>query len=109
MKTLHKKKPSDQTEIAKERIATLFKEAESADQGYSDRYVEIARRIAMKYKIKIPIELKRRFCKNCQTYLRPGVNCRVRTRKGRLIYYCKKCKNYSRYPGLGKNKKQKSV
>ena len=81
---------------------TLFKEAESAGQEYSDRYVEIARKIAMKYKIKIPSELKKRFCKNCQTYLRPGTNCRVRTRNGRIIYYCQNCKKYMRYPGLGK-------
>ena len=87
--------------IAKERIAKLFKLAEEAfpkNPERSNRYVELARKIAMKYNIRIPKELKRRFCKHCYTYLVPGVNCRVRTKKGKVVYYCFNCKKYMRFP-----------
>ena len=77
--------------IAKERIKFLFQEARDAfkhNVNHSDKYVKMARRIAMKYKIKLPSELKKLFCKNCHKYLVPGVNCRVRIHKHRVIYYC---------------------
>ena len=103
MKRKHKKKPQDQIEIAKERIKELFKQAEDAEQKYSDRYVEIARKISMKIKVKFTPTQKKKFCKHCFTYLRPGVNCRVRTRDGKLIYTCENCKGIMRFPGLKKN------
>lgn len=93
------KKPIRQRKIALERIEVLFKEAKAMfkdDSKLSDRYVQLARKIAMKYKVKIPSEFKRRICKNCHKYLVPGKNCRVRTRKGHIVYYCLKCKNFMR-------------
>jgi len=104
MKAQHRKKPSDQLRIAEERIVELFKQAEDANQHYANRYVEIARKIAMKYKLKMPSELRKRFCKKCGSYLRQGVNCRVRTRDGKLVYYCVNCNSFMRFPGLGKKK-----
>ena len=44
-------------------------------------YVQQARRIAMKVRLKLPRTLRRQFCKHCLHYLKPGVNARVRTRK----------------------------
>ena len=88
-----------QKEIAQERIKTLFQEAEEAfskNQALSNRYVTLARKIAMKVKFRIPMELKRKFCKHCYKYLFPGRNCRVRTREGKLIIYCLECKKYTR-------------
>ena len=44
----------------------LFKQAElrfKKQPELSNRYIELARKIAMKYKVKIPRELKRKFCK----------------------------------------------
>ena len=97
MKTKHKKKPEEHTSIAKERIARLFSEAEDAEQELADRYVKIARDISMKYKVRIPSDLKKRFCKKCNTYMIPGENCIVRTRQGRLVYHCQKCGNMMRF------------
>ena len=88
-----------QKEIAQERIQTLFQEAEktfSTNKPLSNRYVTLARKIAMKVKCRIPMELKRKFCKHCYKYLFPGRNCRVRTREGKLIIYCLECKKYTR-------------
>lgn len=95
------KKSAKVQKIAKKRIEFLFDEAKDSFKKnikLSDKYVKIARRIAMKYKIKLPSNLKKKFCKNCYRYLVPGANCRVRIHKHRIIYYCFSCKHYMRYP-----------
>jgi len=94
-------KPKKFKKIAEERIDILFKEAKAMfnkDKKLANRYVALARKIAMKYKVRIPKELKRRFCKHCYSYLMPGKNCRVRTREGKVVYYCLECKKYIRFP-----------
>ncbi|PIN87114.1 ribonuclease P [Candidatus Woesearchaeota archaeon CG10_big_fil_rev_8_21_14_0_10_44_13] len=106
MKRRHSKKPAEQRAIAEERIRGLFGQAEDMfrkDRKYSNRYVSLARRISMKYKVKIPLGLKRRFCKHCHCYLKPGVNCRVRLAKGNVIYYCLECRKFMRFR-IGKRK-----
>jgi len=101
-----KRRPKKQIkEIAKKRIKELFAEAEKTkDQELSNRYVELARKIAGKARIWMPREFKRRFCKHCYSYLKSGKNARIRTRAGRLVIYCLKCKKYARIP-LKSNKK----
>ena len=87
-------------QIAISRIKELFFQAESifkTDSSLADRYIHLARKISMKSKVHIPAELKRRFCKHCYHYLVPGVNCRVRTRNKKVVYYCLDCKKYMRY------------
>ncbi|MBI2671861.1 ribonuclease P [Candidatus Woesearchaeota archaeon] len=87
--------------IAKERINILFDEAKKIyknNPSLADRYVAIAKKIAMKTQISIPSDFKKKFCKKCSSYLIPGLNCRVRIRNKKLIYYCLNCKNYMRFP-----------
>src|SRR3989344_2533937 len=101
MKRKHHKKPSSYLSIARERIDILFKEASlmfNKDPKLSNRYVQLARKIAMKYKVKIPSKLKKRFCRHCHAYLVPSKNCRVRLTKHKLVYYCLNCKKYMRFP-----------
>lgn len=86
-----------QKKIALERIRTLFSEAAN-NKELADRYVFLARKIAMKAKIAIPPKYKRRFCKHCYNYLTPGVNARVRTRQGKVIISCLGCKRFMRIP-----------
>ena len=89
----------EQKKIAQERIKTLFEEAEKSfpkNKSLSNRYVTLARKVAMKVKCRIPMEFKRKFCKHCYKYLFPGRNCRIRTREGKLIIYCLECKKYTR-------------
>jgi ribonuclease P protein subunit RPR2 len=100
-KRTYKSKPENQVKIAKERIAELFKQAESAfskNPELSDRYVALARKISMRLKVRIPPLLKRRFCKHCYSYLVPGKNCRVRTHEGKVVYTCGVCKKFMRFP-----------
>ncbi|MBR9692186.1 ribonuclease P [Candidatus Woesearchaeota archaeon] len=103
----YQKKPQKQKEIARERIKVLFEQAKKTfrkDKKLSNRYIKLARELAMKFKIRIPSELKRRFCKHCYSYLMPGKNVRVRTREGKVVYYCLECKKYMRFPYLRERK-----
>ncbi|MBW2985938.1 ribonuclease P, partial [Candidatus Woesearchaeota archaeon] len=100
MKKLHSKKQSEMKQIAKDRIQYLFEQAElkfSKNPSLSNRYVTLARKLAMKYKIRMPRELKRKFCKHCYKYLVPGKNCRVRTHNGKVVYSCFNCKKFMRF------------
>jgi len=80
-----------------EQIKEFFQKAEEAKtEEIADRYVKKARRLAMSVNQPISRELKRKFCKHCYKYFKMR-NYRVRTRNGKVIYYCFHCKNYTRY------------
>lgn len=88
-------------EIAYERITYLFEVAgkEYAESpARSNRYVSLAKRIGMRYRVSLPSELKRKMCKDCGSFLSPGGNCRVRLKSGRLLITCMNCGRVQRYP-----------
>ena len=96
----HKQKPVKFQKIATERINSLFKQAKEIfylDPKLSNRYVQLARKIAMRYKVKIESKYKRQYCKHCYIYFIPPKTCRVRTKNGKLIYSCFNCKKFSRF------------
>ncbi|MBW2991925.1 ribonuclease P [Candidatus Woesearchaeota archaeon] len=110
MKRKHVKKPLEQRRIALQRIKTLFNEARSAfknEPKLSDRYVELARKIAMKSKVRIPRHLKRQFCKHCHSFLIPSKNCTVRLQKSRVIYTCHNCNKIMRFSYLREQKQRR--
>jgi ribonuclease P protein subunit RPR2 len=85
-------------QVAKELVLELFKKADAifkTDKEQSNKHIKKARRIAMKHKLKLG-KLKRKFCKHCYSYLKPGINSRTRTREGKVIIYCSECKRYTR-------------
>ena len=87
--------------IALDRVRILFKLASEniiKHPERSNRYIKLAKKIAMRAKVRIPVELRRRYCKHCLTYLRPGKNCRIRTREKKLVIYCFNCKKFTRIP-----------
>ncbi len=81
---------------AKKKIIEYFKLASKSKRA--NDYVRKARNLSMKYKLKIPRELKRRFCKHCYSYLVPGKNLRIRLQGKKVVYYCLSCKNFMRFP-----------
>ncbi len=86
-------------EIALERIEKLLQMAEKTkleDYELSRRYVVLARKIAMKYRIRIPKNL-RNFCKKC-LYPYRSDRLRVRVRKNRVIITCLNCGYTRRIP-----------
>lgn len=91
--------------IAEERIRKLFEVADRRISGgdhkkqLADRYVELARAIGMKYNVSIPADLKKRYCQECFSFLKPGINCRVRvnSKSSMLNYHCEECGEVNRY------------
>jgi ribonuclease P protein subunit RPR2 len=88
--------------IAGERIDILFglaeEEALSHNLPRATRYVDLARKIGMRYNVRIPGKFKRKFCKHCHTFLLPGENARVRVKNGKIIVFCQNCNRYTRMP-----------
>ena len=81
-------------------VNKLFDDAKSSfnkNPSLSNKYVKLARKTAMKVNLRMPRELKRRYCKHCYSYLVPGKNSRVRIHKSRVIYYCFNCRKYMRF------------
>jgi len=93
-------KPEYQIKIAKERIEILFSEAEKRSKkdeyGLQRRYVRLAKLIGMRYNVKIPTALKRKYCKHCYTFLFP--KSKSRTKKGIVTIKCFNCGRKIRYP-----------
>jgi len=92
-------------DIARERIAILLKlagEALETDEELARRYVDLAFRIAAKARLKLPRNVKRRYCRRCKTPLVPGRTARVRIKRGsggqRLVVTCLRCGYIRRYP-----------
>ncbi len=87
--------------IALERIYRLFELAEKMFEKkpeLSKRYIELARKIGMRYNVSIPFELKQKFCKRCNAFLKPGVNAKIRISKHIVKVTCLEC-NYTRKIG----------
>lgn len=101
-----KRQKSKQQELGLERIKILFDRAGFEFKKHperSHRYIQLARKIAMRYNIRMPKCLKRKFCKKCYRYLVPGVNCMVRINKTKKVstVTCLECRNVMRYPYKG--------
>jgi len=74
--------------IARERIGILFEQARLAfpeHPAWSNRYVELARKIAMRQRVRIDRELRRQYCHHCYAFLVPGKNMRVRVHSGHCL------------------------
>jgi len=86
--------------IARERIEILFEQALltfSVHPERSNRYVDIARRIAMRQRIRIGRGLRRQYCHHCYSFLVPGKNMRVRVHCGSVVVTCHSCNKKTRY------------
>jgi ribonuclease P protein subunit RPR2 len=89
--------------IARERIDILLDQAKEIlprNPDLSERYVELARKISTRTKVRIPREKKHYLCKNCGQPLVLGKNARVRLSPGnsRIIITCLNCGTLRRYP-----------
>lgn len=90
--------------IARERINILFTLAEtrySQDPELAQRYVTLARKIGMRYKVNVPREHRWKICHHCKSYLHPGRSCRVRfqsKREAHIVVTCFTCGKNNRKP-----------
>jgi len=97
------KKPDWQQDIAKERIDILLdlaKKEFKKNPKRAARYVELARKISLRYNVRMKKEQKRKFCKKCNSLLLPGATASVRldSRKKLLVLKCRNCGSAYRQP-----------
>lgn len=87
-------------EIARERMSILLAHAKAnrASPETALRYVELARSISTKQRVRFTREERRSFCRKCGAYFVPGQNLSVRISRGRIIYTCKECGTVYRIP-----------
>ena len=67
--------------IARERIEYLLEKAiETSKYDFilASKQANLARRICLRYNIRLSFNRKRLFCHGCKGFIVPGVNCRVR-------------------------------
>ncbi|MBI1972760.1 ribonuclease P [Candidatus Woesearchaeota archaeon] len=79
-----------------EHLFSLASEQFGKHPERSHRYVELARKLSMKHRVRLPSSLKRRFCHHCHRYLQSGKNCTVRIRDKKLVIRCFSCKHHTR-------------
>ncbi len=95
---------------AQERMSILLDQAREMvrkDVQLSKRYVQLARKISMRTKVRMDREDKQYLCKKCGIVLVPGLNARIRLRPRNVrLVTCLSCGAMKRYPfGIAKRKK----
>ena len=96
-------------QIALQRVHILFslaKEVASEDPELAQRYVQIARRVAMRTRLRLPREYRSLICRKCKSFILPGVNCRIRIQQRRephMVITCLNCGGHTRIPLRGRN------
>jgi len=99
-------------QIALQHVRTLFgkaKEVIHENPELAQHYAEMARKIAMSTKLRLPTEYRRQICRHCKSFILPGVNCRVRTQQRRephIVVTCLRCGGHTRIP-LKSKKREK--
>jgi ribonuclease P protein subunit RPR2 len=82
-------------QTAQGRVADLFAlaevEARRPDSPFPDRYVALARRIGMRYNVRLPPEYRSRYCRHCSSHWVEGRTVRTRLRRGRRVESCLVC------------------
>jgi len=94
---MRRKASSKTSKEALQDLSTQYLLSRTDSSDDSPRYLFLLRKLAMKLRLRLPREVKHSYCKHCKQPFIPGKNCRVRTRDGKLVYYCMHCKNYTRY------------
>ncbi len=100
--------------IAIQRIRRLFRLAREIfheDPALAQRYVDMARKIAMAARVRLPREYRRQVCRRCKSFILPSVNCRVRVKQRRephVVITCLNCGKQMRIPLRRSKEKLKS-
>ena len=94
-------------EIARERIDVLVRSAlEENDIDLAARQANRAKKIGMRFRVRLPYEVRQLFCKECKAFIVPGRNARVRVGRSKtkaVRITCLRCGHTYRKI-LGRNK-----
>ena len=81
--------------IARGRISDLFalaeRESANGHGELADRYVRLARRIGMRYNVRLLAEYRELYCRGCSSFWAEGRSVRTRLRSGRRVRTCLVC------------------
>lgn len=81
--------------IARQRVGDLFalaeREAATGHAELANRYVRLARRIGMRYNVRLLAEYRDLYCRECSAYWTEGRNVRTRLRRGHRVRTCLAC------------------
>ena len=100
LKVRRKNNAAQARDIARQRMEILFELASQElpiHPERSDRYVQIARMIGTRIRIRMSSQMKRMLCKHCGSYL-PASERRVRLCRGAIIATCLICGKQTRIP-----------
>ncbi len=98
---VRKKQKDWAKDLAFQRILLLFKLAGEEFRTHperSNRYVQLARRIGMRYRVRMPPEVKTRICRYCHSYLVQGATARTRLQGTHIATTCLVCGKQMRRP-----------
>jgi ribonuclease P protein subunit RPR2 len=100
--------------VATERFQILIDQAKTMalkDEKLSRRYVNLARKISSRTKVRIPRESKMYLCKGCGLALVPGHNAKVRLHAHTtgIVISCLSCGAVKRYPVNAKSAATKGL
>ncbi len=95
-------KPKLVKQIAKERIEVLFRNAQENAKTHPERakrYIQLAKKIGMRYLVRFPKKLKVSYCKKCSSPLISGYNLKVKLNsRHKCVEYTCSCGEVKRFP-----------
>ncbi len=95
------RRTKEMVQIAKERIDILFnlaeREALKGNLQRANRYVHLARKIGMRYNVRVPKKYRMHYCRKCDSFLLPGVNAEYRLNNGKITVTCLNCGSIYRH------------
>ena len=97
------KKETGQRKLGLERIERLFELAGEAFEKHPERAhrnVRLARKIAMRYNIRMPKKYRIRFCSKCYKYLPPNITHDKLKGKDMIVIRCVECGFVNRISGV---------
>jgi len=80
--------------MAKNKEGILKEINDLLNKSSSQKDIKEARKKAMRVNLKLPVELRRKFCHKCNSLLKG----RIRLKKGKRVIFCENCGKYTRIP-----------
>ena len=103
----YKKKPKGYVRQVIESLLT--KAALAKIKVKADSYALRAQKISLATRVRIPEKLKRQICRSCGAFLGSSSGSRVRTQRGKVVIYCRTCRQVARIPYIAEKKKKRSI
>ncbi|XP_030760139.1 ribonuclease P protein subunit rpr2-like [Sitophilus oryzae] len=82
-------------------MATQSKASHRASVQYSNLMINISKKAVQ----RLDVEIKRTICKGCRSLLLPGITCKVRIKKKKLLHHCLLCSTTKVFPCKNKDYK----